>query len=334
MFFIFLIFFLAPFSLRLHEGLDEKVYLWGSILEKMRMDTLVGALCRVGRGIWPCWARWAGLGVGFVSGGRAVAADLASCVWSRLYMSSSYFHDVFVFIFIGIPDVYHGVWAKQSLECFSWIERRKKNQKTRLLWVLFDLIHLLALFGVYAGIILFAVSRFGKIVNLITVIWVMWSHLWWVFVICWDGTMAIYKPNHLSVIHKWHQEYDMEPRGDACLLLDQMSTSMLRPNIFSNLGCAEGSCFVFILNRKGLRCCQNLGSFWRKNKNKQMRSKSKATVQRLVPVKRTLDGSRHWLCLKQCWRLELLRMLSATVPLSVACRLFCMFFRDELSNGC
>ena len=73
------------------------------------MDTLVGALCCVGRGIWPCWARWAGLGVGFVSGGRAVAADLASCVWSRLYMSSSYFHDVFVFIFMGIPDVYHGV---------------------------------------------------------------------------------------------------------------------------------------------------------------------------------------------------------------------------------
>ena len=32
---------------------------------------LLGAFGWVGRGIWPCWARWAGLGVGFGSGGRA-----------------------------------------------------------------------------------------------------------------------------------------------------------------------------------------------------------------------------------------------------------------------
>ena len=32
---------------------------------------LLGALGWVGRGIWPCRARWAGLGVGFGSGGRA-----------------------------------------------------------------------------------------------------------------------------------------------------------------------------------------------------------------------------------------------------------------------
>ena len=105
---------------------------------------LLGALGWVGRGIWLCWARWAGLGVvwlwwarwaglgvgfgcagraglgwvGFGSGRRwaglgvgfgwAVGADLAFCVWSTLYMSSSCLHDVFVFIFMCISDVYHG----------------------------------------------------------------------------------------------------------------------------------------------------------------------------------------------------------------------------------
>ena len=51
----------------------KQVYLWGSILEKNRLDALVGALGLVGRGFgcagraawgWAwCWARWAGLGV-------------------------------------------------------------------------------------------------------------------------------------------------------------------------------------------------------------------------------------------------------------------------------
>ena len=50
-------------------------------------------------------------------------------------------------------DVYHG--AKSFSGCFSWIERRNKSQKAKLLWVLFDLIDLLAVFGVYAGIIFF-----------------------------------------------------------------------------------------------------------------------------------------------------------------------------------
>ena len=92
----------------------KQVYLWcsilylrGSILEKKRLDTLVGALCCVGRGfgsarraglgswdlavlgalgwvgrgVWLWWAHWAGLG-----------ADLAFCVWSTLYMSSSCLH--------------------------------------------------------------------------------------------------------------------------------------------------------------------------------------------------------------------------------------------------
>ena len=76
----------------------KQVYPWGSILEKKRLDTLVGALCCVGRGfgcagraglglawnlavlgalgwvgrgIWLCWARWAGLGVEFGRAGRA-----------------------------------------------------------------------------------------------------------------------------------------------------------------------------------------------------------------------------------------------------------------------
>ena len=51
----------------------KQVYLWGSILEKNRLDALVGALGLVGRGFgcagraawgWAwCWALWAGLGV-------------------------------------------------------------------------------------------------------------------------------------------------------------------------------------------------------------------------------------------------------------------------------
>ena len=62
----------------------KQVYLWGSILEKNRLDTLVGALGLVGRGFGPTgraglgWA-WglavlgvlAGLGVGFGRAGRA-----------------------------------------------------------------------------------------------------------------------------------------------------------------------------------------------------------------------------------------------------------------------
>ena len=51
----------------------KQVYLWGSILEKNTLDTLVGALGLVGRGFgpagraglgwawcWACWARWVG----------------------------------------------------------------------------------------------------------------------------------------------------------------------------------------------------------------------------------------------------------------------------------
>ena len=66
---------------RFCEFSPKQVYLWGSILEKKRLDTLVGALCCVGRG--------------FGCAGRA--------------------DDVFVFIFMRISDVYHGAWAKQSL---------------------------------------------------------------------------------------------------------------------------------------------------------------------------------------------------------------------------
>ena len=42
----------------------------GFYLRKNRLNTLVGALGWVGRGIWLCWARWAGLGVGFGRAGR------------------------------------------------------------------------------------------------------------------------------------------------------------------------------------------------------------------------------------------------------------------------
>ena len=207
----------------------KQVYLWGSILEKKRLDTLVGALCCVGRG-FGCAGR-AGLGwawdlavlgaLGWVGRGVwlwwGLGADLAFCVWF-----------VFVFICMSISDVYHGAWAKQSLALVNetwfwaipcsksvmWSERNgskgekrqlrqptqlqkdsidnsaalqlllysfnttirvgkwtassqckieiadcvaeiepKRRQKESLLWVLFDLIHSLALFGVYAGVI-------------------------------------------------------------------------------------------------------------------------------------------------------------------------------------
>ena len=38
----------------------KQVYLWGSLLEKNRLDTLLGALGLVGRGFWLCWASWLG----------------------------------------------------------------------------------------------------------------------------------------------------------------------------------------------------------------------------------------------------------------------------------
>ena len=76
--------------------LPKQVYLWGSILEKKRLDTLVGALCcvgrgfgsarragLVGRGIWPRWARWAGLGVG----GLGVGFGRAGLGWAQIWLS-------------------------------------------------------------------------------------------------------------------------------------------------------------------------------------------------------------------------------------------------------
>ena len=66
---------------------------------------LLGVLGWVGRGIWLCWVRWAGLGVGF---GWAVGADLAFCVWSTLYISFSCLHNAFVIVFTCISVVCHG----------------------------------------------------------------------------------------------------------------------------------------------------------------------------------------------------------------------------------
>jgi len=77
---------------------------------------VLGAL--VGRGIWPCRARWAGLGVGFGSGGRAELGWAR--VWSTLYMSSSCLHDVFVFIFMCISDMYL-CWARIWLCWARWL---------------------------------------------------------------------------------------------------------------------------------------------------------------------------------------------------------------------
>ena len=123
------------------------------------------------------------------------------------------------------------------------------------------------------------------------------------------------------------KSHGTQRRGDACLLLDQMLTRMLRPNVISHFGPAAGSffCFFFLTGGVKTKVLIILGVRFFQGK-KQMRSKSKAIVQQLVPVKQTLDGSRHWLSSKQCWRLKLIRMLSATAPLSVACRFFSIFF--------
>ena len=93
----------------------KQVYLWGSILEKKRLDTLVGALCYVGRGfgcagraglVWAwglgwvgrrfgflCMARWDGLGVGFGRAGRAGRLGVgfgsggrAGLGWARIWL--------------------------------------------------------------------------------------------------------------------------------------------------------------------------------------------------------------------------------------------------------
>ena len=84
----------------------------------------MGALGWVGRGIWLSVYGALGLGVGFGRAGRAgrlgvgfgfwwagwagLGADLAFCVWSTSYMSSSCLHGVFV----SIVHVY--------LRCVSW----------------------------------------------------------------------------------------------------------------------------------------------------------------------------------------------------------------------
>ena len=136
----------------------KQVYLWGSILEKKRLDTLVGALCYVGRGFgcagraglgWAwglgwvgrrfgflCMARWAGLGVGFGRAGRAGRLGVgfgsggrAGLGWARIWLfvyglhrrSSSCLHGVFVFMFMWISDVYHGAWANKAWHW--WMKR-------------------------------------------------------------------------------------------------------------------------------------------------------------------------------------------------------------------
>ena len=65
----------------------KQVYLWGSILEKNRLDTLVGALGLVGRGFGPAGrAGWVGRGVGHAGragwAGRGVGRGVWLC-WAR-----------------------------------------------------------------------------------------------------------------------------------------------------------------------------------------------------------------------------------------------------------
>ena len=99
----------------------KQVYLWGSILEKKWLDTLVGALGRVGRGFGSagraelCW------GVGF---GRAGRAGLG---WARL-----------LWVYFGLIDLLalFGVDAGIIMMFFSHpkkkipVESKKAGQKS------------------------------------------------------------------------------------------------------------------------------------------------------------------------------------------------------------
>ena len=90
---------------------------WAGLGEDL---ALLGALGWVGRGVWPCWDLALLGALGWVGRG----------IWSC-----------------------KAGWAGLGVR-FGSGGRRKKSQKTRLLWVLSDLIDLLAVFRVYAGIIL------------------------------------------------------------------------------------------------------------------------------------------------------------------------------------
>ena len=101
--------------------LPKQVYLWCSILEKQRLDTLVGALCCVGRG--------------FGCAGALLGADLAR--WAGLVVSLA--------LVGGLGWVGRGF----GFLCMVY---------TVASWWFFDLVDLLALFGVYAGIILVCIE--------------------------------------------------------------------------------------------------------------------------------------------------------------------------------
>ena len=101
--------------------------------------------------IWLCWAHCAGLGVGFgpyVALGWGVGGR-AGLGWARTWLSVYGLHCT------CLLHVFMMSLCQKFSECFSWIERLKKSQTASLLWVLLDLIDLLGLFGVYAGIIVF-----------------------------------------------------------------------------------------------------------------------------------------------------------------------------------
>ena len=97
------------------------VWLWAVLGADL---AVLGALGWVGRGIWPCWARWAGLGVGF---GRAGRAGLG---WAWGFGS------------VGRAGAFHGLS----------IAKRAKKQGCCEHYLIY-IIDLLALFGVYAGVI-------------------------------------------------------------------------------------------------------------------------------------------------------------------------------------
>ena len=62
----------------------KQVYLWGSILEKNRLDTLVGALGLVGRGFGRAGrAGWVGRGVGRAGRAGWVGRSVGRGVWAR-----------------------------------------------------------------------------------------------------------------------------------------------------------------------------------------------------------------------------------------------------------
>ena len=111
------------------------------------------------------------------------------------------------------------------------------------------------------------------------------------------------------MIAKWHGK----SLGPNACLLEQMSTSTVRPNIFSNFG-PEGFFFFFKLEGLRARFFHNFGNLIFVQRNIE---KTNRWYPNLISA---CETNARW---EQALRLqELIQMLLATVPLSVAFRFF------------